>query len=89
MKREVLRDLAIALSSVGYAQPTGPADYIGIGEFDVTSVIEPAHRPGDPSASGGTTRLPPLAASPFAPWAIETPQMSASAAKGTAASAAL
>ena len=48
MKPKVLLVLGVALSSVGYAQATGPAGYVDIGEFDVTSVIEPAPQPGDP-----------------------------------------
>jgi acid phosphatase (class A) len=48
MKPKPLVVLAIALSSVGYAQSAGPAGYLDAGEFDVTSVIEPAPRPGDP-----------------------------------------
>jgi acid phosphatase (class A) len=48
MKLKVLWALAIGLSTVGYAQSAAPAGYIDIDEFDVTSVIEPAPRPGDP-----------------------------------------
>lgn len=48
MKRTLATALALALGSVGYAQPAGPAGYLEPGEFDVTPVIEPAPRPGDP-----------------------------------------
>ena len=48
MKLKVSWALAIALSSVGYAQSADSVGYIDIDEFDVTSVIEPAPRPGDP-----------------------------------------
>jgi acid phosphatase (class A) len=48
MKPKLLCALAVAASSVGYAQPAGPAGYLDAGEFDVTAVIEPAPRSGDP-----------------------------------------
>jgi len=48
MKPRSLLALAVALSSVGYAQSAGPAGYLAAGEFDVMGVIEPAPRPGDP-----------------------------------------
>jgi len=37
-----------ALATVAPAQSGGPAGYLASGELDVTSVIEPAPRPGDP-----------------------------------------
>ena len=48
MKTRVPVLLALALGSVGYAQPGPPAGYLAAGEFDVTTVIEPAPSPGDP-----------------------------------------
>ena len=48
MKSKPLWVLAAALSSVGYAQSNLPGGYLESDEFDVTSAIEPAPRPGEP-----------------------------------------
>lgn len=39
---------ALTVGSGGAAQDARPAGYLSAGEFDVTTVIEPAPRPGDP-----------------------------------------
>ena len=40
MKPKLLLALALASSSIGYAQPERPAGYLEPGEFDVMAVIE-------------------------------------------------
>ncbi len=45
--RAALAAVAVIGSAVS-AQPAGRAGYVGLGEFDVTPLIEPAPSPGDP-----------------------------------------
>ena len=48
MKFSVPWLLALALGSVGYAQPGPDAGYLAAGQLDLTAVVEPAPLPADP-----------------------------------------